>query len=150
MSIHMAFRLGVLDVAVPSMAVLDVTPCPVITPVPRGPAWLKGVAFCQERITPVIDLATLFEIEFVVGARSGSGPWLLCVASSRGPVAWTLDSEPVLTQDILLRDPGYLDDILMGIARTLIVDIPLMTRLMDLSIPDGPGSPPSPGGSHGS
>lgn len=130
MSIQMAFRLGSLQMAVPADTVIHVEACSRITPSPAGPEWLVGAVLCQGRILPVIDPARLLEIEQLVGPRAG-GAWLICVRTSKGLVAWTIDSEPVITQDIVLQEPGSLDDLLSGLARTLLIDPLLISRFMD-------------------
>lgn len=54
------FRLGELHLVTPLDHVLEVLPCPPITPVPGTQSWLKGVANVRGNLYTIVDLPEYF------------------------------------------------------------------------------------------
>jgi purine-binding chemotaxis protein CheW len=63
MSLHVAFRVGSADYALPADQVLHLESYDGATHVPGAPAYVAGVVHVRGRVVPVVDLRTRFGLE---------------------------------------------------------------------------------------
>ena len=61
--LHVAFRVGTADYAVPAAQVLHLESYESATPVPGAPPYVAGVVQVRGRLVPVVDLRRRFGLE---------------------------------------------------------------------------------------
>ena len=59
-TLHVTFRVGTADYAVPAAQVLHLESYEAATPVPGTPAYVAGLVQTRGRLVPVVDLRTRF------------------------------------------------------------------------------------------
>lgn len=86
--LHVAFRVGTADYAVPAAQVLHLESYEAATPVPGAPSYVAGLVQVRGRLVPVVDLRARFGLQ---------------------PVAHSLDNRVVVVQ-VGTRVAGLLVD----------------------------------------
>ena len=60
---HIAFTLGVHEMALPIDSVQEIGELPTVTPLPNLPQWIKGIVQNRGEILSVVDFVALFGLE---------------------------------------------------------------------------------------
>lgn len=84
----LVFRLGDQPFGIPLRQVAQVYPARSLTPVPKAPSWVLGIANFETQIRAVIDLADLLNVSRDRADRGGN---VLLVRCSEGTVAAQVD-----------------------------------------------------------
>jgi purine-binding chemotaxis protein CheW len=133
MSLHVAFRVGTADYALPASQVLHLESFEQATHVPGAPAYVAGVVHVRGRVVPVVDLRVRFGLPAVAHATEHR---IVVVQVGRRVAALLVDSaREVLSIDdtAFEKPPDLLEDqtagFVTGIATVakrlfLLVDVP--------------------------
>ena len=132
-SLHVAFRVGTADYAIPAAQVLHLETYETATPVPGTPPYVAGLVQVRGRLVPVVDLRKRFGLDAVertldhrvvvvqVGARVAG----LLVDSAREVLKIEDDAVAKPPELVEARAAGFVKGIATVAKRMfLLVDVP--------------------------
>jgi len=130
--LHVAFRVGAADYAVPASQVLHLESFDTATPIPGTPSYVAGLVQVRGRLIPVIDLRARFGLPAIprtidhriVIVQSGARVTALLVDSARDVVK--LDDATFARPPEMLDGGGGFVKAVATVAKKLflLVDVP--------------------------